>query len=720
VLQIVDCLRMGGTERQLAALLSSLDPGRVASTVACFHRVGAMVPVLEGLGVPVAELPLKGSLKQPNTLLQIARLVRLGGRAGARMVHSHDFYSNLVAAVAAPLIGVPLVVSRRDLGNWLSPGQRRTLGFVTRRAHRVVCNAEAIARQVAADDAVDPARLRVIPNGIDLARFDRERAHPLLPLPPRRPGVPRVAMLASMNLPDKGQGDLIDAAARLQRAGRRVEWLLIGDGVLRGALEAVCATAGLGETVLFLGHRDDAAAILDQVDLAVHASWAEGLSNAVLEAMCAARPVVATRVGHARAGGRRRDRAAGPAPPPGPVGDRRRPPALRAGPGARDGTAGPPARRGALLRGADGRGDGGALRRAGDPAAGDGAPPPGAALPRRRSARGVMKRALLVGPRPPPEGGVASHVRALAALLTASGYRVARVDPHRSPGGGRGAWLLALMEAHARGQIVHAHTHGHGRSGWLLALACAGPRSILTVHSGLAPAYLREHPRLARAALAGYAEVVAVSAPIAEALLELGLPPTRLTVCTPFLGGDGLRLPPPGLALIRRAHAPLFACALGDGPEYGARVLPGALARVADRLPGCGAVLFGAGARSDALAGELTARRLDDRVARYGALDHARALAVIAAADIFIRPTLADGDSISVREALALGKQVVASDASPRPRGVATYQAADPASLAELLFQTVGTAVSPVRDDGAKAAAHLVELYERVRGVTRK
>jgi glycosyltransferase involved in cell wall biosynthesis len=288
---------MGGTERQLAALLTALDPGRVSSTVACFHRVGELVPVLQRVGIEVHELPLLGTLKRPNTLWQIARMVRLGARAGARLVHAHDFYSNLVGTAAAQLLRVPLVVSRRDLGHWLSPGQRRALGFVSRHADRVVCNAGAIARQVVAEDAVDPTRLYVIPNGIDVARFDRERHQLVAPLPPGRPGVPRVAMVGSMNLPDKGQGDLIDAAARLARDGRRTEWLLVGDGVLRGSLEGLCAAAGLGDTVRFLGRRDDTAAILGQVDLVVHASWSEGLSNAVLEAMCAARPVVATRVG---------------------------------------------------------------------------------------------------------------------------------------------------------------------------------------------------------------------------------------------------------------------------------------------------------------------------------------------------------------------------------------------------------------------------------------
>src|SRR6185503_1026864 len=137
-----------------------------------------------------------------------------------------------------------------------------------------------------------------VPNGIDLSRFDAlAKNDPDPPLPPLRPGSVRLAAVASMHLPDKGHDDLLEAAQALEARGLRADWLLVGEGALRPTYEARARELGLGESIHFLGRRADVPAVLARVDLVVHPSWAEGFPNAVLEAMAAARPVVATRVG---------------------------------------------------------------------------------------------------------------------------------------------------------------------------------------------------------------------------------------------------------------------------------------------------------------------------------------------------------------------------------------------------------------------------------------
>jgi glycosyltransferase involved in cell wall biosynthesis len=103
-------------------------------------------------------------------------------------------------------------------------------------------------------------------------------------------------MVASMHLPDKGHADLLEAAALLQRRGVRAQWLFVSDGALRCSLEQKARSLALSD-VIFMGRRTDVPAIWSRVDLAVHPSWAEGFPNVVLEAMCASRPVIATRVG---------------------------------------------------------------------------------------------------------------------------------------------------------------------------------------------------------------------------------------------------------------------------------------------------------------------------------------------------------------------------------------------------------------------------------------
>src|SRR5205807_2436598 len=116
---------------------------------------------------------------------------------------------------------------------------------------------------------------------------------------------------------------------------------------------------------------------------------------------------------------------------------------------------------------------------------------------------------------------------------------------------------------------------------------------------------------------------------------------------------------PPGLAAARRRHPLLCAAALAPGREYGADVLFDAFVAVRARLPAAGLAIYGPGTRTPAVAAEARARGLAPAVHLFGELDRPRALGLVAACDLFIRPTRADGDALSVREALALGRPVI-------------------------------------------------------------
>ncbi|HZS36400.1 MAG TPA: glycosyltransferase [Polyangia bacterium] len=301
VLHVVDCLNVGGTERQLFELVRRLDRRRWRPLVACFKAHGELLPSLRALGVEPMEFPLGGSLTRPGTAWQVARMAWYAHRQGVKLIHTHDFYSNVVGVAAAQLAGVRAIASRRDLAHWLSPVQRRALRLALKLSDCVIANARAVGELVLASEFVRADKLRVVPNGIDVAAFDeRARPEPDPALPSSRNAggkLPQVAMIAAMHLPDKGHADLLEAAAQLAARGLEADWLILSDGVLRAALEERARSLGLAERVHFLGRRADIPAVLARVDLVVHPSWAEGFPNVVLEAMCAARPVVATRVG---------------------------------------------------------------------------------------------------------------------------------------------------------------------------------------------------------------------------------------------------------------------------------------------------------------------------------------------------------------------------------------------------------------------------------------
>ena len=298
VLHVVDCLNVGGTERQMFELINRVDRARYRPMLACFKGGGELLPSLRAIGIEPEVFPLRGSLMQPNTAFQVARMAMLIRENNVRVVHAHDFYSNVIGVAAASVAGAKSIASRRDLAHWLGGTQRKALRLACRLADAVVANAAAVAEQTARDFAVPDDKMHVVLNGIDVERFDLQAFKTPDPLLPAGDiAIPRIGMVASMHLPDKGHADLLEAAAILKARGLRAQYLLVSDGALRGELEEKARTLGLGGDVYFLGRRDDVASVLVRCDIIAHPSWSEGFPNAVLEAMCAARPVVATRVG---------------------------------------------------------------------------------------------------------------------------------------------------------------------------------------------------------------------------------------------------------------------------------------------------------------------------------------------------------------------------------------------------------------------------------------
>jgi glycosyltransferase involved in cell wall biosynthesis len=98
-------------------------------------------------------------------------------------------------------------------------------------------------------------------------------------------------------VPIKDAPTLLACAAELRRTNPGLHFALVGDGEERARLEAMVGALGLGETVHFFGWRQDTPAVYGDLDLVVNCSRNEGTPVALIEALAAGRPVVATRVG---------------------------------------------------------------------------------------------------------------------------------------------------------------------------------------------------------------------------------------------------------------------------------------------------------------------------------------------------------------------------------------------------------------------------------------
>jgi glycosyltransferase involved in cell wall biosynthesis len=287
-------LGLGGTEQQVVLLASGLRSHGIDTSVLVMHDGGPREDALREAGVPVIHLGFRrfaSVLDIPRNITAFARLVRMLRRDHPDVLHAFLFHSYITASPAARIARVPvLVAGRRSLGYFKEgrPLYRAAERLATRVTDLLIANAEAVAEDTRAQERIPGQKITVVYNGLPDAAFAEhapaniETLHPVL--------------LCVANLKThKGHRDLLQAAAHLQERGRPCTLLLAGDGYERQALERQAARLGID--VRFLGACRSVGPFLARADVVVHPSHTEGMSNAVMEAMAAGRPVVATSVG---------------------------------------------------------------------------------------------------------------------------------------------------------------------------------------------------------------------------------------------------------------------------------------------------------------------------------------------------------------------------------------------------------------------------------------
>jgi L-malate glycosyltransferase len=304
---MIPSFHQGGSERQgvqLARLLSASGACRV--TLASLERDGALLPDAERLGLgELPEFPLT-SFYDRNMLTQLRRCVALLKEQAIDVVQTFDFYTNVFGLAAATLARVPLrIAARRETKGHRTPAQH----WVERRAfalaHVIVANAEAV-RQELIRDGVPPSRLVTMHNGVDMSRVapiaDLNRTGVLASLGlPTSPERRFVTIVANLRSPYKDHPTFLRAAKKVSEVVPEAAFVMAGEGPLIEDMRVMARELGIENRTFFLGRCMRTAELLAVSEVGVLSSkCGEGFSNAIVEYMAAARPVVATDVGGAR------------------------------------------------------------------------------------------------------------------------------------------------------------------------------------------------------------------------------------------------------------------------------------------------------------------------------------------------------------------------------------------------------------------------------------
>ena len=300
VVTLVDGIGLaGGAERLAREIVVRLDPDRFERTL-CVSRwsdqrfeeareAGALAE-LEDAGVEFL-----GLRRHRTTDLGSWRPLMALLRSGVDILHGHKIGSNVWASVLGTLARTPTIVAHEHTWSFSGQPLRRLLDrrLIGARADAFLTVSAADRRRMIEIERIDPGKVILVPNGI--------------PDPPPSSGsdlrkelglaaAPIVGTVCALR-PQKALGVLIEASSALADQVPGLKVVIVGDGPERSRLEHLIGELGLEETVLMLGHRDDARELIRSFDVAVCSSDFEGTPLSVLEYMQAELPIVATRVG---------------------------------------------------------------------------------------------------------------------------------------------------------------------------------------------------------------------------------------------------------------------------------------------------------------------------------------------------------------------------------------------------------------------------------------
>lgn len=289
ILHVIPTLDRSGAEKQLTLLARGLPRAEFDVHVCALTRSGPLAETLAEAGVPLTVIG-KSYKFDPSAFWRLKKHI---GQLQPDLVQTWLFAANSYGRAAALSAGAPcLVASERCADPWKTWHEFAIDRWLARRTDRIVVNGGGV-RDFYAAHGLPLQKFTLIPNGIDplpASTLSREDLLRQLDLPADARLLGAVCRL----WPQKRLKDLLWMTDLLKVVRDDVHLLVIGDGPQRARLERFQRLIKIEDKVHFLGHRADVPQLLPHFDMLLLASEYEGLPNAVMEAMAAGLPVLAS------------------------------------------------------------------------------------------------------------------------------------------------------------------------------------------------------------------------------------------------------------------------------------------------------------------------------------------------------------------------------------------------------------------------------------------
>lgn len=284
---LIDSMGVGGSELAAARTARALGLGE-RLLVMHLQASGPLMERYREIDARMLHVPAFG-IRDPRLLRTVWQLASELRRHRIDVLHTHDYYSNILGAVAVHLApATRLIASRRWIHQYVRPIHARLDGWAQRSASLVLVNSEAVAEHCRRVVHVPKGKIRVLPNFVADDLFE----------PPQFVQsdvvvvgmVGRLAAVKNHRLAFEAFRDAHEHVPALRLA-------VCGEGELDAELRRDARELGIDSLVEFRGRVPEGPAVHRSFDIELLTSTSEGSPNAVLEGMVAGRPVVATSVG---------------------------------------------------------------------------------------------------------------------------------------------------------------------------------------------------------------------------------------------------------------------------------------------------------------------------------------------------------------------------------------------------------------------------------------
>ena len=296
VAHILLSLEPGGMERGVVKLINEIDE-KFSLSIICLEKSGILEEEIERGRKSVFSLGRKPGFI--HSFILPLRLALLFRREKFDIIHTHNFLTYLYGTLGAILARTPHIIHGEHGDLPLYKGKkafilwRKFLHNFTDAFYSVSLD---LKKQAIESFGIEPEKIRVIPNGVDIEKFKPMNSSPFR----ERMGIDKeefvIGAIGRMNYL-KNYPFLISILPEIIRKFSSVRVFFAGDGEEKGKLMQMVKNLGMEKHVQFLGYRKDILSIYQCIDVLVQPSITEGMCNSILEAMACGKPVIASRVG---------------------------------------------------------------------------------------------------------------------------------------------------------------------------------------------------------------------------------------------------------------------------------------------------------------------------------------------------------------------------------------------------------------------------------------